>query len=72
MMMNLGLPTWVAHSEAEFIDKACQLAGDGQALTELRLGMRERMLNSPLMDGPGFARGVEAAYRDMFERWIGA
>jgi predicted O-linked N-acetylglucosamine transferase (SPINDLY family) len=34
--------------------------------------MRERMLSSPLMDGPGFAHGVEAAYRTMFERWIGA
>ena len=70
MLMNLGLPEWVAHTEAEYIDKACQFAGDGQTLTELRLGMRERMLGSPLMDGPGFARGVEAAYRTMFERWI--
>ena len=72
MLMNLGLPEWVAHTEVEYIDKACQFAGDRQALTELRLGMRERMLTSPLMDGPGFARGVEAAYRMMFERWIGA
>ncbi len=72
MLMNLGLPEWVAYSEEEFIDKACQLAGDGQTLKELRLGMRERMLDSPLTDGPGFARGVESAYRAMFERWIGA
>ena len=72
MLMNLGLPEWVAHTEAEYIDKACQFAGNGQTLTELRLGMRERMLRSPLTDGPGFARGVEAAYRAMFERWIDA
>ena len=72
MLMNLGLPEWVAYSEEEFIDKACKLAGDGQILKTLRLGMRERMLKSPLMDGPGFAHGVEAAYRAMFERWIGA
>ncbi len=70
MLMNLGLPEWVAYSEEEFIDKACQLAGDGQTLTELRLRMRERMLNSPLTDGPSFARAIEAAYRGMFERWI--
>ena len=69
MMMNLGLPEWVAYSESEFIEKACQFAGDGQRLSELRTGMRERMQNSPLMDGPGFARGFEAAYRAMFERW---
>ena len=69
MMMNLGLPEWVAYSESEYIEKACQFAGDGQRLNELRTGMRERMQNSPLMDGPGFARGFEAAYRAMFERW---
>ena len=72
MMMNLGLAEWVAQSEDAYIDKACWFAGDGRTLTELRLGMRERMLKSPLMDGPAFARGVEAAYRTMFEHWIGA
>jgi predicted O-linked N-acetylglucosamine transferase (SPINDLY family) len=69
MMMNLALPEWVAHNEEEYIDKACQFAGDAQALKELRLGLRERMLKSPLMDGLGFARGVEAAYRAMFDHW---
>jgi len=70
--MNLGLPEWVAQSEGEYIDKACQFAGDSQRLKELRTGMRERMQNSPLMDGPGFARNFEAAYRAMFEHWISA
>jgi predicted O-linked N-acetylglucosamine transferase (SPINDLY family) len=69
MAMNLGLPEWVAYTEEEFIEKACGFAADRQALKDLRLGMRERMQNSPLMDGLGFARSVEAAYRAMFERW---
>ncbi|NWJ41155.1 MAG: tetratricopeptide repeat protein [Geothrix sp.] len=69
MLMNLGLPEWVAATEAEYIDKACHFAGEALTLKELRLGMRERMRNSPLMDGPGFARAFEAAYRSMFERW---
>lgn len=70
MLMNLGLPEWVATTEAEYVDKACHFAGDPQALQVLRLGMRERMQNSPLMDGPGFARGFEDAYRSMFEGWL--
>ena len=70
MLINLGLPEWVAATEAEYIEKACGFAGDFQALSELRLGMRRRMQNSPLMDGPGFARGVESAFRVMFERWL--
>ncbi len=70
MLMNLGLPEWVATTEAEYVDKACHFAGDPQALNVLRLGMRERMQGSPLMDGPGFARGFENAYRSMFEGWL--
>jgi len=60
----------VATTEAEYVDKACHFAGDPQALNVLRLGMRERMQGSPLMDGPGFARGFENAYRSMFEGWL--
>jgi len=71
MLMNLGLSEWVAATEAEYLDKACAFATAPQVLKDLRLGMRERMKNSPLMDGPGFARGVESAYRTMFERWAG-
>ena len=70
MLTNLGLPEWVASTEAEYIDKACGFAADLRGLKALRLGMRERMKHSPLMDGPGFTRGVEAAYRRMFDRWV--
>ncbi|NWJ41154.1 MAG: tetratricopeptide repeat protein [Geothrix sp.] len=70
MLMNLGLPEWVATSEAEYVEKACRFAGDPQGLDELRLGMRKRMQASPLMDGPSFARGVEDAYRYMFDTWL--
>jgi hypothetical protein len=28
------------------------------------------MQASPLMDEPGFARKIEAAYRDMFASWV--
>ncbi len=69
MLMNLGLPEWVATTEAEYIDKACCFAGEPATLENLRLGMRERMKASPLMDGAGFARAFEAAYRAMFDHW---
>ncbi len=69
LMTNLDLPEWVAESYDEYIAKACHFAQDYQALAQLRAGMRERMQRSPLMDGPGFARGVEAAFRTMFEQW---
>ena len=70
LMINLGLPEWVAQSHEEYVAKAITLSQDVQALAQLRAGMRQRMQSSPLMDGPGFARGVEAAFRKMFEKWV--
>ncbi|TAN70542.1 MAG: tetratricopeptide repeat protein [Methylobacter sp.] len=69
LMMNLGLPEWVAQSEDEYLAKACVFADDSRLLIKLRSGMRERMQNSPVMDGVGFARGVEEAYREMWQRY---
>lgn len=68
-MHNIGLPQWVAHDEQEYIDKACSFASDVAGLTQLRAGMRQRLLTSRLMDGKGFVRGVETAYRVMWERF---
>lgn len=68
-LCNIGLPEWVAHDETQYVEKACAFALDTPALTALRAGMRARMLGSVLMDGAGFARGVESAYRTMWARF---
>ena len=38
-------------------------------LAELRATLRQRMLASPIMDAPRFARNVETAYRTMWQAW---
>jgi predicted O-linked N-acetylglucosamine transferase (SPINDLY family) len=60
---------WIADSEADYIDKAVALASDVPRLAAIRAGLRAEMQACPLMDEPGFARKIEAAYREMFERW---
>jgi predicted O-linked N-acetylglucosamine transferase (SPINDLY family) len=35
----------------------------------MRATLRQRMMQSPLMDGPKFARSVEAAYQQMWRTW---
>jgi protein O-GlcNAc transferase len=68
-LTNLGLPELAATSADEFVRSATNLANDVSKLQVLRAGLRERMKRSPLMDAVGFARGIEAAYRDMWRNW---
>ena len=67
---NLGLAEeLVARTPQEFVALAARLAGDLPALSRWRSTLRRRFEQSPLMDGRRFARGVEAAYRDLWKRW---
>ena len=50
---------------------ARRFAVDTDGLRRLRADMRRRMTASPVMDGAGFARGVESAYRTIYEAWAG-
>jgi protein O-GlcNAc transferase len=69
ILSNIGLPELVASSIEEYIRIAVKLARDLPRLAEVRAGLRERMLQSPLMNAPRFARNVEAAYRAMWRAW---
>ncbi len=68
-LVNVGLPELIAATADEYIEIAVQLAGDVDRLRVLRAGLRERMETSPLLDGAGFTRDLEAAYREMWSRW---
>jgi predicted O-linked N-acetylglucosamine transferase (SPINDLY family) len=69
--MNLGLPQLVARTGEEYVGIAVELCRDVDRLAELRSGLRARMQRSPLMDGPRFARNVEAAYRRVWRSYCG-
>lgn len=68
-LTGVGHPEWIASTEDEYVDIAAALAGDLPRLAALRVGLRDEMRRSALMDELGFAREVEAAYREMFLRW---
>jgi predicted O-linked N-acetylglucosamine transferase (SPINDLY family) len=68
---NLGLTELVARAPDEYVKIAVDLCADLERLAELRAGLRSRMERSPLMDAARFARGIEAAYLEMWGRHAG-
>jgi predicted O-linked N-acetylglucosamine transferase (SPINDLY family) len=69
-LQNLSLTELVAKTEGQFVAIATGLANDLPRLSQMRSTLRERMEKSPLMDGPRFARNVETAYRQMWQRLL--
>jgi protein O-GlcNAc transferase len=69
ILSQLKLTEWIAGDVDQYVQIAAKLAGDPSHLAHMRATLRDRMRQSPLMDGAAFARGMEAAYRDMWRRW---
>jgi protein O-GlcNAc transferase len=69
LLSNAGLEDLIAGSRESYVDIAVALAEDAQRLDHLRKTLRERLMNSPLMDAVGFTREVEAVCRQMFNQW---
>src|SRR6185503_16425402 len=69
ILSNLGLSELVAKTADEYLAIAARLGTELPRLARLRSGLRERMQRSPLMDREGFARAMEAAYRQMWREY---
>ncbi len=65
----VGFTDTVARDAAHYVDLATRLAEDRHTLAALRAGLRQRVAQSPLCDGPRFAAHLMAALRDMWRRW---
>jgi predicted O-linked N-acetylglucosamine transferase (SPINDLY family) len=67
-LTNLGLPQLIAESPADYVRIARTLAEDLPQLADLRATLRSRMQQSVLMDAKRFAREIESAYRQVWQR----
>ena len=72
ILQTLGHPEWIAQSEDEYIEKAVKLAGDWDRLAGAHSQLRAEIDSSPIRDEKGFARKLERAYRQMWQRWCAA
>jgi predicted O-linked N-acetylglucosamine transferase (SPINDLY family) len=69
ILTTVGLPSWIASTPEHYVRLAVEFAREEPVLAKLRKSLRRMMRESPIMDETGFARGVEAAYRDMWKKW---
>jgi predicted O-linked N-acetylglucosamine transferase (SPINDLY family) len=72
ILHSAGLPEWIAPDAASYAATGLARTRDISALAELRAGLRDRMLASPLFDAPRFARNLESAIRGMWRIWCAA
>ena len=69
LLANAGLDDLVTATPQQYVAIAEALAGDRAHLAQLRSMLRERLKASPLGNAPLFVQNLEAAYRQMWERW---
>lgn len=69
VMKAVGLPDYIAVNEDEYVAKAVKIASDIPALSALRVMLRERVAESPVFDSAKFARNLESAFREMWEKF---
>ena len=71
LLSAVGLEYFAAKTGAEYVAKACGLAGMPDALNKIRGSLRQRVSCSVLGNVQVQTRNIENAYRQMWRRWCG-
>jgi protein O-GlcNAc transferase len=69
LLGHVGLPTFLATTPAEFVDRGVAAAADPDSLAKLRDELRERLRQSAVGQPRLVAVGLERALRRMWRRW---
>lgn len=71
ILRNAGLDECIADSLDEYVAKAIELASSPERLVGYRQSLRNRVLQSPLVDRRQYARDVEEAFRAIWQDYVG-
>ncbi len=71
ILETAGLGDWIAADNESYLSRAIEAVRDPAVLAATRAGMRDRLRNSALVDGKGFAREFETAIRRAWEAACG-
>jgi protein O-GlcNAc transferase len=69
ILRAVGLTDLVTHTPEQFVARALEQTSDLDDLDQLRARVRPGFDHGPISDEAGFARDLERAYVQMFERW---
>ena len=70
LLSAIGLPELITYSEEEFIQLACTLGKDAQALKAVKSKLATNCLTMPLFNSQLYCKHLEAAYQEMYQRYI--
>ncbi|MTJ23130.1 hypothetical protein FJR06_18150 [Dolichospermum sp. UHCC 0352] len=70
MMMNVGVTEGLAWSDEEYVEWGVKLGKDEKLRQEIVWKLRKSRQTSPLWNGQKFAREMENAYQQMWQRYI--
>ncbi|WP_085919942.1 O-linked N-acetylglucosamine transferase, SPINDLY family protein [Halomonas sp. CSM-2] len=68
-LTHAGMPELVTHSWEEYHTRVLELASDLESLSTIRRSLRQVLLQSPLCDGPRFAKHFTQAMRAIWQRY---
>ncbi|SEG33030.1 tetratricopeptide repeat protein [Thauera chlorobenzoica] len=68
-LVNAGMPELVVDSWDEYRERVLELASDLGSLSTIRHHLREVLLQSPVCDGPRFAKNFTIAMRAIWQRY---
>jgi len=68
LLSCVGLESWIATNEEDYINKAVHYANHLDKLAQLRSQLRQKMLASPLTDAPLFAADLTHALQEMWQK----
>jgi protein O-GlcNAc transferase len=69
MLAHVGLETFIAGNQEDFVDKGVRWAQNLSALSELRACLRERLRASTLCQATVVAEAFAASLRKMWKSW---
>lgn len=72
ILTNAGMKELVAGNQMEYVKKIVQIGSNPELLQRYHSGLRDHMLNSPLMDSKGYMRELERQYRDIWQKFCGS